>query len=92
MSAWYVLNAMGFYQVCPGRPVYSIGRPIFDKTVINLAGGKRFEIVVNNNSIENKYISRIRLNGKVLSTPFFKHETLMEGGRLEIDMCSEPVK
>lgn len=92
MSAWYVLNAMGFYQVCPGRPVYSIGRPIFDKTVINLAGGKRFEIVVNNNSVENKYISRIRLNGKVLSTPFFKHETLMEGGRLEIDMCSEPVK
>ena len=29
MSAWYILNAMGFYQVCPGKPVYSIGRPAF---------------------------------------------------------------
>lgn len=26
MSAWYILNSMGFYQVCPGKPVYSIGR------------------------------------------------------------------
>ena len=35
MSAWYILNSMGFYQVCPGKPVYSIGRPAFDKAVIN---------------------------------------------------------
>ena len=31
MSAWYALSAMGFYSFCPGRPVYEIGRPIFDK-------------------------------------------------------------
>ena len=31
MSAWYILNAMGFYQVCPGKPVYSIGRPLFNE-------------------------------------------------------------
>ena len=46
MSAWYILNAMGFYQVCPGKPIYSIGRPIVDKAVINLTNGKRIEIVL----------------------------------------------
>lgn len=40
MSAWYVLNAMGFYQIAPGNPVYSIGRPLFDKVTINLPEGK----------------------------------------------------
>ena len=33
MSAWYALSAMGFYSFCPGRPVYEIGRPIFDKVM-----------------------------------------------------------
>ena len=31
MSAWYIMNSIGFYQVCPGKPVYSIGRPLFDE-------------------------------------------------------------
>ena len=54
MSAWYVLNSMGFYQVCPGKPVYSIGRPAFDKAVVNLPSGKKFSIVVKNNTKKNK--------------------------------------
>ena len=41
MSAWYILNSMGFYQVCPGKPVYSIGRPLFDEVVIHLPIQKR---------------------------------------------------
>ena len=39
MSAWYILNSMGFYQVCPGKPVYSIGRPVFDQAIVNLTNG-----------------------------------------------------
>lgn len=51
MSAWYILNSMGFYQVCPGKPVYSIGRPIFDKVVINLPENKTFTITALNLSL-----------------------------------------
>ena len=50
MSAWYVMNAMGFYQVCPGRPVYSIGRPLFEEVTLRLEGGKTFVIRAKNNS------------------------------------------
>lgn len=88
MSAWYVMNAMGFYQIAPGDPVYSIGRPLFDRVVINLPGNKTFEIIARNNTRATKYVKSMKLNGKVLKTPFFTHEALMKGGKLEL-MVSE---
>lgn len=90
MSAWYVLNSMGFYQVAPGNPTYSIGRPIFDNVRIALPAGKYFEIKTYNNSRKNKYIDSIKLNGKKLEKPFFTHAELMAGGKLEIVMTATP--
>lgn len=90
MSAWYVLNAMGFYQPCPGRPEYSIGRPLFDAVTIGLPGGKSFRITTVNNSARNKYIRSATLNGAPLTTPFFSHDDVMRGGTLEISMTDEP--
>jgi len=90
MSAWYILNAMGFYQVCPGKPVYSIGRPLFDKVTINLPGNKTFSIKTYNNKRENKYITSIKLNGHKLEKPFFTHAELMAGGTLEMIMSDKP--
>lgn len=92
MSAWYILNSMGFYQVCPGKPVYSIGRPIFDQTVINLPEGKTFTIVTKNNSADNKYIESATLNGKPLDKPFLEHKAISAGGVLEITMTNQPTK
>jgi predicted alpha-1,2-mannosidase len=88
MSAWYVLNAMGFYSFCPGDPVYSIGRPLFDKVEINLSDGKKFTIVANNNNRDNLYIQSAKLNGKLLDKPFFSHKELINGGLLEFEMGS----
>ena len=88
MSAWYILNAMGFYQICPGEPIYSIGRPILNQAKINLRNGKTFTIRTVNNSRQNKYIASIQLNGKKLDKPFFTHEDLMKGGELVIEMSA----
>ncbi|PQJ75932.1 GH92 family glycosyl hydrolase [Polaribacter gangjinensis] len=90
MSAWYVLNAMGFYSFNPGDPTYSIGRPIFDKVTINLESGKKFTIKVIHNSKTNKYIQKMTLNNKVLQKPFFKHEDILNGGVLEFTMGNLP--
>lgn len=90
MSAWFVLNALGFYQVAPGNPVYSIGRPLFDKAVINLSDGKTFTIVANGNSGESRYIKEMKLNGKKLDKPFFNHSDLVDGGVLELEMTDSP--
>lgn len=93
MSAWYILNAMGFYQVCPGKPVYSIGRPFFDKVTINLPGdNKTFTILTKNNSKDNKYIQSATLNGKELNVPFIEHKDIAAGGTLEITLTNQPTK
>ena len=91
MSAWYVLNAMGFYQVCPGKPVYSIGRPLFDEAAIRLQNGNTFTIIAHNNSRDNKYVRKIILNGEELAAPFFNHQDIVNGGTLELTMGAEPL-
>ena len=85
MSAWYVLSALGFYQVCPGIPVYTLGRPMIDRAKIPVKGGI-FEIIVKNNSAANKYVKVAKLNGKVLEKPFFTHDDIVKGGKLEFEM------
>lgn len=89
MSAWYVMSAMGFYQVTPGLPVYALGRPMIDRAAFDVKGST-FEIVVHDNSPENKYIKEARLNGKLLEEPFFPHSALIPGGKLEITMTNRP--
>lgn len=87
MSAWYVMSALGFYQVAPGIPVYTLGRPMVDRALIHVKGGI-FEIQVKNNSPENKYIKEVTLNGKVLDTPFFSHTDMAKGGKLVFEMTN----
>lgn len=87
MSAWYVMSALGFYQVAPGIPVYTLGRPMVDRALIHVKGGT-FEILVKNNSPENKYIKEVTLNGKVLDTPFFSHTDMAKGGKLVFEMTN----
>lgn len=91
MSAWYVMSALGFYQVAPGIPVYTLGRPMIDKALIHVKGGI-FEILAKNNSATNKYIKEVKLNGKVLDTPFISHNDIIKGGKLEFIMTDQPVK
>lgn len=92
MSAWYLLNSLGFYQVCPGKPVYSIGRPLFEEAVVHLPSGKDFTIRTTGNSRQAKYIKSAKLNGKPLDAPFFTHAQLAAGGTLEIEMSQSPTR
>ena len=89
MSAWYILSAMGFYQVEPGSTQFWFGSPVVDKAEID-AGGRKFTIVANNNSEENKYIQSIKLNGKPYDLPFIDYKDIMSGGKLEFTMGPEP--
>ena len=88
MSAWYVLSALGLYQVCPGKPVYTFGRPIVDKAVLRVRGGF-FTIDVKNNSRRNKYIKEVRFNGKKLNTLFISYDKIRKGGVLEFVMTGD---
>lgn len=86
MSAWYVLSAMGFYSFCPGKPVYEIGRPMFNRVTIHLENSKDFVINAPGNSREHKFVSSMKLNGRELTEPRFSHSDLMKGGELTLEM------
>jgi putative alpha-1,2-mannosidase len=92
MSAWYILSAMGFYQVNPSVPVYTFGTPLFREAKIHLENGKTFTIKAANVSAENIYIKSVKLNGKDYRKSFFTHQDLQNGGTLEFEMSAMPVK
>ncbi|MGF6850370.1 putative alpha-1,2-mannosidase [Chitinophaga sp. W3I9] len=90
MSAFVVFASMGFYPVTPGIPIYTIGSPIFSRITITLPENRRFTIIANHCSDTNKYIQSARLNGEVLTSPFFTHQQLTQGGTLELEMGPSP--
>lgn len=91
MSAWYILSALGFYQVEPAGGDYYFGSPVIDQADIAVGNGKVFRIIVRNNSEENKYIQQIKLNKQAYKLPYLRFEDIAAGGELEIGMGSEPV-
>ena len=90
MSAWYVLSAIGLYQVEPAGGKYIIGSPIVDEAVLNVGNGRTFRIVVHNNSDQNIYIQSAKLNGKRYSKSYLSFEDITKGGTLELQMGSTP--
>src|SRR5690606_8937064 len=90
LSSWYVLNAMGIYQVTPGNPVYQIGSPLFEKLTLTTEKKKPFTVIAHNNSHENKFIQKARLNGKAFNRTWISHEEIVQGGMLEFEMGPEP--
>lgn len=90
MSAWYILNAMGFYPVCPGSTRYSIGKPLFEKVEISLENGNTFLVKAKNLSNSNIYVSKVMLDNKELTTPFIDHSDIINGKELVFIMNSKP--
>lgn len=89
MSAWYVLNALGIYQMTPGDGRYYFGRPMVDQASISCKDGWFF-IDVRNNSPENKYLESVMLNGKTLDRNYILYEEIKAGNRLTFIMKSKP--
>lgn len=85
MSAWYIMSALGFYQVEPAGARYWFGSPIIDRAEIAVEGGT-FTIEVRNNSRENIYIKSIELNGEPYDKPYIEHGDIAKGGTMVIEM------
>ncbi len=91
MSAWYVMSALGLYQVAPGHPWYDFGRPLIDEAVIQLGDGNTLKIKAINNSDKNKFIQSIKVNGQKWSTNGVAHSTLLQKNvELIFEMGSKP--
>ena len=97
MGALGVLMAIGLFEVDGGAsvdPIYEITSPVFDRVVIQLDKdyypGEKFVIRTKNNSPENIYIQKTKLNSKKLNTCWFYHIDLVKGGKLKIELGAKP--
>ena len=81
MSAWYMFAAMGIYPLCPSTPYYIIGAPDFDRVVMNLENGRRFEIVATGGDADGGSLP-LSLNGQPYRSFRLSHKDILDGGRL----------
>ncbi len=97
LGAWYVMAAMGLFDVqggAPSEPTYQLGSPQFDEIKIHLskfnASGKTFVIKTSGNSAEAMYVQSARFNGKPLEQCWLYRSDVFKGGELELVMGTEP--
>jgi predicted alpha-1,2-mannosidase len=92
MSAWYIFTALGFYPVAPASNEYAVGRPFFRKATLHLTFPRKhlFTIVAYNLTPKNIYVKAVKLDGRVLATPFLKQSDLFNGELLEFEMGAHP--
>ena len=93
LGAWYVMAAMGLFDVQGGtctRPTFQLGSPQFDRIVIRSGSGKRFTIETEGNTPEAYYIQSAELNGEPLDACWFYRDRMTDGGTLRLHMGTEP--
>ncbi|MES2429251.1 MAG: GH92 family glycosyl hydrolase [Bacteroidota bacterium] len=86
VSSWYVMSALGIYNITPGQQQFQIGLPQFDKAVINLENGKKFTIVNSGSSVarNNIYLQGMSLNKKAYNKLYLNYDDIANGGEFEV--------
>ena len=93
MSSWYVLSAIGLYDINPGDPYYIIQTPYVQESSLNLENGKVFSIKKIESSGENSiYINKVELNGKPYNKNYIHINDVIQGGELQIYTNSDSSK
>ena len=97
LSAWYVLSALGFAQLCPAYEAYFVNTPLFKSAKIRLDPEYHscsvdgfFAVECDNDPLEYPYIKKMSLNGIELSRPYLTYSEITAGGKLFFELSKEP--
>ena len=90
MASWYLLNALGFYPLTPGRPEYVLTSPLFTKATIHLANGREFVVTAPENRDANVYVQKRILNGGSYTNTWIAHEVITAGSHLQVELAEKP--
>ncbi len=93
LSAWYVLSAVGFAQICPAVPVYDINSPLFKSAALKLSRkyhtcgiSDTFTVECDKDPLEFPYIKELHLNGEKLNRTYLTFSEITDGGVLNLTM------
>jgi putative alpha-1,2-mannosidase len=89
-SSWYVFSALGFCPICPGRPEYELGTPLFRSVVLHLQNGRTFTIKAEGVSRSHPYIQSLAISGQRYTQLVLPHSMVMKGGEMVAKMSDHP--
>ncbi len=96
LGAWYVISAMGLFDVqggAPAEPTYQLGSPLFDKVVVRLspfnATGKKLVIRTEGNAPDAFYVQSASWNGKPLEQNWLYRKDVLSGGEIVLRLGTE---
>lgn len=99
MSSWFVMSAIGLFQMdggCSVQPIYELSAPLYPKITLNLSkqhyGGTTFVIEAPQASPDNCYIQSATLNGKPLNQWWITWQDVRKGGKLVLELGPKPNK
>lgn len=81
-SAWYILSSLGLFALCPGKPEWTLGSPLFKSAEIRLPEGRTIRIDAIR-SAPNEFYNQVKLNGIVQHGPSIPHRALLSNAHLE---------
>lgn len=96
LSTWLVFSMMGIYPVCPADMDYAVFTPALEEVRIQLHPdyypGKELMIKAPRKEDRFIYIKKARFEGQPLDRLFISHQTLVEGGTLQLELTTKPKK
>lgn len=97
LSAWYVLSAIGFAQLCPADPKFYINTPLFRSATLTLDPeyhsctiAKTFTVHCDSDPMCTPYIQALYLNGERLNRMYLTYEEITSGGVLNFILTPNP--
>ena len=87
LSAWYVLSALGFAQICMGENRYELNTPLFKRATVRLdrayhrcAVADSLTILCDEDPLAYPYIDHVILNGEPIGRSYLTYEEITGGG------------
>jgi predicted alpha-1,2-mannosidase len=81
MGAWYVLSSLGIYSMCPGKPEWILGAPLFEQAVIRYPDGREIRIEAHS-ARPGAFLNHVTLNGVEHKENSILHAEFLKGARL----------
>jgi predicted alpha-1,2-mannosidase len=90
MSCWYLLASLGAYQICPGKPEYTLTAPLFEEVVLEPENGPRLRILAPGNSRNTRFVGGVTLRDRSVDGRSISHQDLRNGGDVVFTMKRMP--
>lgn len=99
LSAWYVLSALGFAQICMGDDRFYLNTPLFRESSVRLDlryhkcdVAESFSVICDKDPLEYPYVESVYLNGESIDRAYITYSEITRGGVLRLILRADTVE